>query len=154
MVVIEDLNVSGMLKNHKLAGSIADCGFYEFRRQLEYKAKLYDCQLVVADRFYPSSQLCSRCNHRQKMPLKQRVFKCERCGFGPIDRDLHSALNLVKWYFEVYLGIKTTPSSGGSHACGDSSGGVVGVNSAASHGSLKQEGSNTLNESSLLFSAV
>jgi putative transposase len=151
VVVIEDLNVSGMLKNHKLAGSIADCGFYEFKRQLEYKAKLYDCQLVVADRFYPSSQLCSRCNHRQKMPLKQRVFKCERCGFGPIDRDLHSALNLVKWYFEVYLGIKTTPSSGGSHACGDSS---AGVGLPTRYESLIQEGSNTLNESSLLFSAV
>jgi transposase, IS605 OrfB family, central region len=151
VVVIEDLNVSGMLKNHKLAGSIADCGFYEFRRQLEYKAKLYDCQLVVADRFYPSSQLCSRCHHRQKMPLHQRVFRCERCDFGPIDRDLHSALNLVKWYFEVYLGIKTTPSSGGSHACGDSS---AGVGLPTRYESLIQEGSNTLNESSLLFSAV
>ncbi len=146
VVVIENLNVSGMLKNHKLAGSIADCGFYEFKRQLEYKAKLYGCQLVVADRFYPSSQLCSRCNHRQKMPLKQRVFRCERCGLE-LDRDLNAAINLVKWY-------KTTQSSWGSYACGDSSGGVVGVNSVASHGSLKQEGSNTLNESSLLFSAV
>jgi len=151
VVVIEDLNVSGMLKNHKLAGSIADCGFYEFKRQLEYKAKLYDCQLVVADRFYPSSQLCSRCGHQQKIPLSQRVFSCESCDFGPIDRDLNSSFNLVKWYFEVYLRNATTPSSGGSYACGDSS---AGVGLPTRHGSLNQEGSDTLNESSLLFSAV
>jgi Transposase and inactivated derivatives len=142
-----------MLKNHKLAGSIAECGFYEFKRQLEYKAKLYDCQLVVADRFYPSSQLCLRCHHRQKTPLKQRVFRCEKCGLE-LDRDLNAALNLVKWYFEVYLRNATTPSSGGSYACGDSSGGVVGVEPTTSYGSSKQEESNTLNESSLLFGAV
>ncbi|MFS8814377.1 RNA-guided endonuclease InsQ/TnpB family protein [Synechococcus sp. R60.4] len=57
VVVIEDLQVKNLLKNHKLAGALSDCGFYEFRRQLEYKARLYGCQVVVADRFYPSSQL-------------------------------------------------------------------------------------------------
>ncbi|MET0115751.1 MAG: zinc ribbon domain-containing protein, partial [Limnospira maxima] len=62
-VVIEDLNVSGMLKNHCLAGSIADASFYEFRRQLGYKAERYGSKLIIADRFYPSSQLCSNCGH-------------------------------------------------------------------------------------------
>ena len=101
VVVIEDLQVKNLLKNHRLAGSLADCGFYELRtpsryrerRQLEYKAQLYGCQLVVVNRFYPSSQLCSRCGHRQKMPLCQRVFRCERCGLE-IDRDLNAARKL------------------------------------------------------------
>jgi len=154
VVVIEDLNVSGMFKNHKLAGSVADCGFYEFKRQLEYKTKLYDCQLVVADRFYPSSQLCFRCNHRQKMPLKQRVFKCESCGFGPIDRDLNAALNLVKWYFKVYLRSITTVSSTGSYAWGDSSAGVAEFTSATRYESLNQEESSGAGQSSVLFSIV
>jgi putative transposase len=139
VVVIEDLQVQNLLKNYRLAGSLAVrvsgtesfCGFYEFRRQLEYKAQLYGCQLVVVDRFYPSSQLCSRCGHRQKMLLHQRVFRCERCGLE-LDRDLNAALNLVQWYL-------ATCSSRGSDACGDPSGGVVGVNSATSHGSQKQE---------------
>ncbi|MFS8779149.1 RNA-guided endonuclease InsQ/TnpB family protein [Synechococcus sp. W55.1] len=141
VVVVEDLQVKNLLQNRKLAGSLSDCGFYELRtpsryrerRRLEYKARLYGCQVVVADRFYPSSQLCSGCGHRQKMPLQERVFCCPCCGLE-LDRDLNAALNLLRWY-------RTTPSSGGSDACGDSSGGVVGVNSAASHGSLKQEGS-------------
>jgi putative transposase len=146
VVVIEDLQVKNLLKNHKLAGALSDCGFYEFRRQLEYKARLYGCQVVVADRFYPSSQLCSRCGHRQKMPLQERMFCCPCCGLK-LDRDLNAALNLLRWY-------RTTSSSGGSDACGDPSGGVVGVNSAASHGSLKQEESSDAGQSSALFSVA
>jgi transposase, IS605 OrfB family, central region len=139
VVVIEDLQVQNLLKNYRLAGSLAVrvsgtesfCGFMSSGDQLEYKARLYGCQLVVVDRFYPSSQLCSRCGHRQKMLLHQRVFRCERCGLE-LDRDLNAALNLVQWYL-------ATCSSRGSDACGDPSGGVVGVNSATSHGSQKQE---------------
>jgi putative transposase len=131
VVVIEDLQVQNLLKNRSLASSIAECGLYEFRRQLEYKAQLYGCQLVAADRFYPSSQLCSRCGHQQKMPLCQRVFRCERCGLE-LDRDLNAALNLVRWYL-------ATVSSTGSDACGDPYGGVVGAKPTTSYGSLKQE---------------
>ncbi|MBS0016035.1 MAG: transposase [Arthrospira sp. SH-MAG29] len=94
-VVIEDLNVSGMLKNHCLAGSIADASFYEFRRQLDYKTERYGSKLIIADRFYPSSQLCSNCNYRQKMPLNQRTFQCQNCGLV-IDRDLNASINLEK----------------------------------------------------------
>ena len=60
-IVIEDLNISGMMKNHKLAGAISDMGFYEVRRQLEYKCKLYGSKLVVVDRWFPSSKTCSNC---------------------------------------------------------------------------------------------
>ncbi len=92
-VVIEDLNVSGMLANHKLAKSIADQGFYEFRRQLEYKTQWYGSELVVVDRFFPSSKTCSRCGHVQDMPLHLRTYDCPECGLS-IDRDLNASINL------------------------------------------------------------
>ncbi|NEP84790.1 MAG: transposase [Okeania sp. SIO3B3] len=63
-----------MLKNHKLASAIADCGFYEFKRQLTYKCEWYGSELVIADRFYPSSQICSNCGNQQKMPLNVRTY--------------------------------------------------------------------------------
>lgn len=92
-VVIEDLNVSGMLRNHKLAKSIADQGFYEFRRQLKYKCEWYGCELVVVDRFFPSSKTCSNCGHVQDMPLHLRTYDCPDCGRS-IDRDLNASINL------------------------------------------------------------
>ncbi len=94
-VVIEDLRVSWMLKNRKLARAIADVGFYEFRRQLEYKCQWYGSELVVVSRTFPSSKLCSRCGHRKKeLSLSEREYHCEQCGIV-IDRDLNAALNLV-----------------------------------------------------------
>jgi len=116
-VIIEDLNVSGMLKNHKLASAIADCGFYEFRRQLEYKTDWYGSKLTVADRFYPSSQICSNCGHRQKMPLKERVFKCHNCD-NQTDRDLNASRNLEKWHKDITY--PNTASLAGINACGES----------------------------------
>ena len=92
-IVIEDLNVSGMMKNHNLAGAIADGGFYEFRRQLEYKGKLYGCAVTIADRWFSSSKTCSECGHKQEMPLKKRTFECECCK-NKLDRDLNAAINL------------------------------------------------------------
>ena len=92
-VVIENLSVSGMMKNHCLAGAIADSGFYEFRRQLEYKALWYGSTIVVIDRFYPSSQLCSNCGHRQPMPLQLRRYDCSNCGLS-LPRDLNAAINI------------------------------------------------------------
>ncbi|MHA1424087.1 MAG: RNA-guided endonuclease InsQ/TnpB family protein [Candidatus Thorarchaeota archaeon] len=94
-VVIEDLLVSGMLKNRRLARAIADVGFYEFRRQLEYKCGWYGSDLVVVSRTFPSSKMCSCCGHRKKdLSLSERVYHCEQCGLE-IDRDLNAALNLV-----------------------------------------------------------
>ncbi len=94
-VVIEDLCVSGMMRNRRLARVIADVGFYEFRRQLEYKCQWYGSELVVVSRTFPSSKMCSQCGHRKKeLSLSEREYKCEQCGFE-IDRDLNAALNLV-----------------------------------------------------------
>ncbi len=94
-IVIEDLLVSWMLKNRRLARAIADVGFYEFRRQLEYKCQWYGSELVVVSRTFPSSKMCSQCGHRKKeLSLSEREYKCEQCGLE-IDRDLNAALNLV-----------------------------------------------------------
>ncbi|MEL7039830.1 MAG: RNA-guided endonuclease TnpB family protein, partial [Cyanobacteria bacterium J06592_8] len=91
VIGLEDLNVSGMMKNHKLAAAVADSSLYEIRHQVEYKASWYGAKLVFADRFYPSSKTCSSCGHIQQMPLKERVFKCEACH-TIIDRDFNASL--------------------------------------------------------------
>ncbi|XHR83998.1 MAG: RNA-guided endonuclease InsQ/TnpB family protein [Gloeotrichia echinulata GP01] len=96
VIGIEDLNVSGMLANGKLSKAIADMGFYEFRRQLEYKSQLYGSKLVIVDRFYPSSKTCSSCGEKKSsLSLSQRVFQCDNCGFE-CNRDLNAAINLRK----------------------------------------------------------
>jgi len=93
---IENLNVSGMLANRKLAKAIADMGFYEFRRQLEYKCELYGSELVVVDRWFASSKTCSNCGTKKEaLSLSERVFKCDHCGIE-IDRDLNASINLEK----------------------------------------------------------
>ncbi|MDJ0690836.1 MAG: RNA-guided endonuclease TnpB family protein [Xenococcaceae cyanobacterium MO_188.B32] len=95
--MIEDLNVSGMLKNRKLAKAIADMGFHEFRRQLEYKCKLYGSQLIVADRFFPSSKTCSNCGwYNPDLKLSDRWFLCVVCS-SFLDRDFNAAINLSRW---------------------------------------------------------
>ena len=92
-VVIEDLNVKGMMKNKHLSDAIRKQGFYEFKRQLEYKCKFIGIELVVADRFYPSSKTCSQCGEIKKdLKLKDRVYNCS-CGLS-IDRDLNASINL------------------------------------------------------------
>ena len=94
-IVVEDLHVSGMLKNRRLARAIAEVGFFKFRRQLEYKCGWYGSQLVVAPRTYPSSKKCSSCGHKKnELTLSEREYHCEQCGLR-IDRDLNAALNLV-----------------------------------------------------------
>lgn len=94
-VCIEDLNVSGMMKNHHLAKSIADADFCEFRRMLEYKASLHGCTIHYANRFYPSSKRCSNCGSIKKdLTLKDRTYVCKECGLI-IDRDYNASLNLL-----------------------------------------------------------
>ncbi len=95
-VVIEDLNVKGMLANDKLARAISDVGFGAIRRQLEYKALRYGTQIVIADRWYPSSRLCSCCGWKNEgMTLKDREWGCQACG-AHHDRDINAALNLKR----------------------------------------------------------
>ena len=97
VIVIEDLNVSGMLKNRHLSKSIADASFGEFRRQLAYKTEAAGKTLVIADRYYPSSKLCSVCGVKTKLlTLGMREWECEACGVGH-DRDLNAAINLKKY---------------------------------------------------------
>lgn len=94
VICIEDLNASGMLQNHKLAGSVYDASFSMFRNQLEYKCRWYGKELIVIDRFYPSSKTCSRCGWKNKdLKLSDRTFICKDCGLE-IDRDLNAAINI------------------------------------------------------------
>ena len=96
-IVVEDLNVKGMLGNRKLARALSDAGFGEFRRQLEYKCRWYGSELVVADRWFPSSKTCSSCGAvKAELQLGQRTFRCESCGLV-LDRDLNAAINLAGW---------------------------------------------------------
>lgn len=94
-IVLEDLNVSGMMQNRHLARAVGEIGFYELRRQIEYKAEWCGIEVVFADRFYPSSKTCSRCGAvRGELALSERIFACDSCGFT-IHRDLNAARNLA-----------------------------------------------------------
>ncbi len=96
-IVVEELNVQGMLRNRRLARSLADSGFGEFRRQLGYKCQWYGSRLVVADRWFPSSKRCSGCGTvKQDLALSERTYRCQSCGLA-IDRDLNAAINLAGW---------------------------------------------------------
>ena len=94
-VVLEDLNVSGMLKNHCLAKSISDAGWRMFRTLLEYKAERYGRQLRVISRWEPTSQRCSECGHQDgKKPLSVRIWTCAACGSAH-GRDSNAARNIL-----------------------------------------------------------
>ncbi|MFI6495736.1 IS607 family element RNA-guided endonuclease TnpB, partial [Streptomyces sp. NPDC050564] len=94
-VVVEDLNVAGMLRNRRLARRIADAGFGEIRRQLTYKTRRNGCRLVAADRWFPSSKTCSGCGAvKAKLPLHIRTYHCDACGLV-LDRDANAAHNLA-----------------------------------------------------------
>ena len=95
-IKIEDLNISGMLANHKLAGAISDLGFFEFKRQLTYKCQMYGSTLVLVDQWFPSSKTCSSCGNLQPMPLSERIYSCSRCS-KRLDRDLNASLNILNW---------------------------------------------------------
>ena len=95
-IVLEDLNVKGMMKNRHLSKAVQQQGFREFRRQIEYKSAWNNIPVIIADRFFPSSKLCSCCgNIKKDLKLSDRIYKCE-CG-NVIDRDYQAALNLKRY---------------------------------------------------------
>ena len=95
-IVLEDLNIRGMLKNRKLSRAIADVGMYEFRRQIEYKAAFAGSRVIIVSRWEPSSKTCSCCGTvRETLGLGERVFVCEDCGYVG-DRDYNAAKNLAR----------------------------------------------------------
>jgi len=124
---IEDLNVRGMMKNRHLSRSIADMGFFEFRRQLEYKAAMRGGRVVVADRWFASSKTCSGCGHRlEALPLSVRAWTCPSCG-KTHDRDTNAAINLK------HMAVSSTVS-----ACGEEGAGL-GRKTKTKPASVKQE---------------
>ena len=144
VVVVEDLNVRGMMQNHHLSRHIADSGWSQFFTMLSYKTKWYGSRLIKAPKFYPSSKTCCACGSiKPELSLKERQFVCEICGFT-IDRDENAARNLE--YLSTPLDSKhltgSTGSSPGSYAGGDTSGGgtrQLTLAGPTSHVSLKQE---------------
>lgn len=126
---IEDLNVRGMVKNRHLSRSIADMGFFEFRRQLEYKAAMRGGQVVVADRWFASSKTCSACGCKLEiLALAVREWRCPACG-AHHDRDINAAVNLKN------MAVSSTVS-----ACGEEGAGRA-RKSAVKPASMKQEAS-------------
>jgi putative transposase len=108
VIVLEDLHVKGMQRNRHLALSVSDAGMGELRRQLAYKSEWYGARLVVADRFFPSSKICSGCGViKESLSLNERVFACDACGLS-LDRDENAALNL-RLYGLKELGIVPLP---------------------------------------------
>ena len=96
-IVLEDLNVRGMMSNRHVSKAVQEQGFYEIRRQIEYKAEWFGITVIIADRFYASSKTCISCGHVKKnLRLSERIYHCEVCG-NEIDRDLQAAINLQRY---------------------------------------------------------
>lgn len=129
-IVIEDLDISKMVKQRKLSRSIMDCGWHEFRRQLTYKAELRGNKIFVADKWYASSKRCSSCGqYKKELSLSERTYKCSNC-FLEIDRDLNAAKCLEQ--------LISTVSFTGIDACGQE-GSVIMLQTSLQPAWMKQE---------------
>ncbi len=131
IIGIEDLNVRGMMANGKLARAIGDIGLHEFRRQLEYKARLYGAQVVTASRWFPSSKMCSVCGRisEELLPLSIREWRCE-CGTLH-HRDINAARNLRRYALD-------RASCARINACGEEGSGA-GLTTSVKPASRNQE---------------
>ncbi len=119
-IVIEDLNVAGMLKNHKLAKAVADSSMSELHRQITYKAGWRGVAVLTASRWFPSSKTCCKCkviNH--ELTLSDRIFHCNACGMT-MDRDLNAAINLA----DLAGSSPVIGSLAADNACGEASSGI------------------------------
>ena len=97
-IALEDLNVAGMLRNHRVARAVSDAAWAELARQTRYKQAWRGGQVITVDRWFPSSKTCSTCGHVvAELPLHTRVFTCPKCHAPPICRDLNAAINLAVW---------------------------------------------------------
>lgn len=115
--IVEDLNIAGMLQNHKLAKAIQDCAWYEFKRQLIYKSKWNGKWFIEIDRWEPTSKRCSGCGHIQKMSLSIRTYTCPECGLV-IDRDLNAAINIRNVGLQEIYNLLNTVGRTEIYACG------------------------------------
>lgn len=103
-IALEDLNVKGMTRNHRLAQSVSDVAFGELCRQIEYKSQLNGVKILKAERFYPSSKTCSACGSiKQDLKLSDRTYHCDKCG-AVIDRDYNASLNLLSLIIKKQIG--------------------------------------------------
>ena len=103
-IALEDLNVKGMVRNHRLAQAVSDVAFGELSRQIEYKSEYNGVTVKKADRFYPSSKTCSVCgNVKHDLTLKDRTYRCDKCG-AVIDRDYNASLNLLSLLSNIKIG--------------------------------------------------
>lgn len=118
LIVIENLNVSGMVKNHCLARAISDVGMHEMRRQFGYKSKFRECLLIVADRWFASSKICSQCGFKKdNLSLADRMFVCDN-GCKPVNRDVNAAKNLLNYGRDwIERDQKRTPETSTSACC-------------------------------------
>lgn len=110
-IAIEDLNVSGMMANHKLADAISNLGFYRFRELLTYKQIYHGFELTVIDRWFPSSKTYSKCGHKQPMQLKERIYRCVEITIHRLIAST-AAINILNWpkvpTLPMAIGIRTT----------------------------------------------
>lgn len=124
VIIIEDLNVKGMMKNHNLARSIQELSLYRFKEMLKYKAEWYDRHVIEIDRFYPSSKLCGNCGYKNvNLRLKDREWTCSSCGIKH-DRDKNAAINILNEGKRLYKDI--VPTRCGELTPLDSSGDTLG----------------------------
>jgi len=124
-VVVEDLNVKGLLSNRKVSKHIHHSSWGKFFSFLQYKAQFYGRKIIEVDRYYPSSKMCSVCgNKNEELTLSDREWKCDNCGTNH-DRDINAALNLLKYGLAYLNGGRAGTAR--TQACGDCSGGGMGI---------------------------
>jgi putative transposase len=101
-LVMEDLNIAGMMRMHSVAAVVADAGMGQLGRMIQYKARWYGLELVSADRWFASSKTCSNCSHvKDKLDSSASLYICDGCGLRT-DRDVNAAINLARWERKSY----------------------------------------------------